>query len=123
MILCGIFACNNEEKEIIIPNNILSKEQYKKVLIDFALAESASNLNIKNATGMKIDSIYAFNPLKENNVSKQKYDSTLMFYSKNPKLFKEIHDEILLTLSGMQDARKNSGIKKDSLKKDTLDSH
>ena len=118
--MCGALACNNQEKEIIIPANILSKEQYKKLLIDFALAESASNLNIKNATGMKLDSIYAFNPLIENNVTKATYDSTVVFYSKNPKLFKEIHDDILITLSEMQDVRNRVVAKRDSVTRDTL---
>jgi hypothetical protein len=78
-------------------------------------------------SGLKFDSAYAFNPLKENNIDQAKYDSSISFYSKHPKLYKKIFEEVLTTLSKMQAARaakKDSTVKKDSvlkvLKKDSL---
>jgi hypothetical protein len=41
-------------------DNILNKELFSKVLVEFALAESAANLNIKGVSVQKIDSVYAF---------------------------------------------------------------
>ncbi len=107
------FACGNgDEQEISIPPYVLSEEKYIKLLVDFSLAESAGNLNIKNYTGTKFDSAYAFNPLKENNVSQSLYDSTLSFYSKHPKLYKKMCEEVLVILSKMQITRET--VKKDS---------
>lgn len=100
-----VFACS-EDKTVFIPENILSKEEYAKVLTDLSLAESAANLNIKNVRIDKIDSAYAFDPLKENGVSKSKYDSTALFYAEHPDLYNEVYDQVLTKLSEMQSAKK-----------------
>ncbi|MCW3077381.1 MAG: hypothetical protein JWO32_1990 [Bacteroidetes bacterium] len=114
LLVAGMFSCSNEE-EIKIPENILSKEQYTRVLTDLALAESAANLNIKNVRIEKTDSTYAFDPLKENNISKARYDSSALYYAEHPELYKEVYDEVLKRLSEMQSKRK--GVLTDSLKK------
>ena len=95
MLSCG----NNEDKDFIVPPYVLSEEQYVKLLVDLSLAESASNLNIKNYSGTKYDSAYLFNPVKENGISQQAYDSTLKFYSRHPEQYKKIQDEVLNRLS------------------------
>lgn len=100
-----IISCS-EDKTVSIPENILSKEEYAKVLTDLSLAESAANLNIKNVRIDKIDSTYAFDPLKENGVSRSKYDSTALFYAEHPDLYNEVYDEVLTKLSEMQSAKK-----------------
>jgi len=116
-----IISCGQiEEESDVIPDTVLDKEKFIQVLLDFSLAESATNLNIKNLSGSKFDSAYAFNPLKENNISRALYDSSLSFYSRNPKLFKKIYEEVLVRLSNMQvqrEAKKDSIVKRDSLAK------
>lgn len=114
LIFAGIVSCSSEE-EIKIPANILSKEEYTRVLTDLALAESAANLNIKNVKMEKTDSTYAFDPLMENKISKAKYDSSSLYYAEHPELYKEVYDEVLKRLSEMQSKRK--GVLRDSLKK------
>ena len=71
-------------------------------MVDFSLAESASNLNVKNLPAEKMDSAYAFDPLEENNVSRSQYDSAVSFYSKHPSIYKKIYENVLATLSKMQ---------------------
>ena len=97
----------NEHSEI--PTMVLNEEKFTQLLVDFALAESASNLNIKNVSAQKMDSVYAFNPLTENKVTKATYDSTISFYSKHPALYKKIYENVLTKLSKMQ-------VKKDSVR-------
>lgn len=111
-----LVACSkNEEKEVEIPAGIMSEDSFAKVLTDFALAESAANLNVKNVVGQKIDSTYAFDPLKENKISQGKYDSTVSFYVSQPKLYKKVYENVLVRLSEMQanrnDTLKGSGLK------------
>ncbi len=130
LFFCGIIllACKGgEEDTLSVPDNVLSEEKYIKLLVDFSLAESAGNLNVKNLSGLKFDSAYAFNPLKENNVSQAQYDTTVAFYSKHPKQYKKIFEEVLTALSKMQATRnavkKDTVAKKDStltIKKDSL---
>ena len=99
--------------EVKIPANILNEETFTKVLVDFALAESAANLNVKNVSVQKLDTTYAFNPLKENHITQSKYDSTILFYSHNTKLYKKIYENVLAALSEIQ-------TKRDTLKKDSV---
>jgi hypothetical protein len=122
-ILSMVFtACNNEDSTTP-PNNIIPQEKFTKLITDFLLAESATNLNIKQVDITKFDSTYTFNPLKENNISKAQYDSTLFFYSKHPDLYKEIYDGVLQLLSDMQIKQKaktiSDSLKSDKIKKDT----
>lgn len=111
-----IFACGkNEEKTVEMPPGIMTEDTFAKVLTDFALAESAANLNVKNVVGQKIDSTYAFDPLKENRISQGKYDSTVAFYVSQPQLYKKVYENVLVRLSELQ-ANRNSTPKDSVLK-------
>lgn len=107
-VSCGV--SENEEK-VQIAANILNEERFTELLVDFSLAESAANINIKGVPVIKLDSVYAFNPLEENNVRKSQYDSTLVFYAKNAKLYKKIYENVLERLTQIQLER---AAKKDS---------
>ena len=99
-------SCNQTKTEIKIPANVLDKERFSKLICDFTLAEAAASINIKNAIGNKSDSVYSFNPLFDNGIDRKTFDTTVYFYSHNPKLFKEVYELSLEKLSRLQDARK-----------------
>ena len=101
-----LVSCSGTEKEIAIPENVLDKEKFSEVIVDFTLAESASGINILNLQGAKGDTVYAFNPLVDNNVKRETFDTTLYFYSHNPKLFKDVYELALEKLSKLQASRK-----------------
>jgi hypothetical protein len=105
---CG----SGSEEDIDVPTGVLNEETFTKVLVDFSLAESASNLNVKNVSGEKMDSTYAFDPLKENKISKAEYDSAISFYSKHPALYKKVYENVLTTLSKLQ-IKKDTSVKVD----------
>jgi len=119
LTLCiGLFVCscgNSAEKKVEIPNGILNEEMFCQVLTDFALAESAANINIKGVSPLKTDSVYAFDPLSQNNVRASQYDSTIQFYTKNPELFKLVYEKVLVRLS--ERLAERNKIKSDSLSK------
>ncbi len=95
-------ACTPGEENVKIPSDVLSEEQFIKVLTDCYLAEGAAGINVKNVTGQKFDSAYIFNPLKDNQISKPLFDSSISFYTKHPKLLKKIYEKILDRLSQIQ---------------------
>ncbi|MBL7912663.1 MAG: DUF4296 domain-containing protein [Bacteroidia bacterium] len=114
LTLFFVFACGqSEEDKNTIPDNILNEETFTKVLLDFALAESASNINVKNVPSERLDSTYAFDPLVENKVTRAQYDSAIVFYSKHPGLYKKVYENVLTSLSKMQ-------VKKDTAKVDQV---
>lgn len=101
------FSCSEkQEVVVVVPENVLDKEKFSDLICDFTLAETAANINIKKVDGQKFDSVYAFNPLLEHNISKNTFDTTIYFYSHNPTLFKEVYELSLEKLSKMQDSRK-----------------
>jgi hypothetical protein len=110
----SFFSCS-DDNEVKIPSGVLDKEEYVSVLTDLALAESAANLNVKNVRIEKLDSTYAFDPLKEHHISSEKYNATARFYAEHPDLYKEVYEEVLKRLSELESGRK--GTVKDSLKK------
>jgi hypothetical protein len=116
----SIFSCGRkqEEEDSVIPSYVLDQKQYVKLLVDMALSEAASNVNIKGVATQKYDSVYKFDPLKENKITKAKYDSTLAFYSRHPKMFKDLYDEVLTELSEMKSKREQE--KKDTVIKDKV---
>lgn len=112
-LLTVMISCSKNEEEAEIPSTILSEEKFTKLIVDFALAESTSNINVKNLPADKMDSLYNFDPLIDNNVSKSQYDSTIAFYSKHPGLYKKVYENVLVELSKMQ-------VKKDSVTTDPV---
>lgn len=98
-----------------IPANVLSEKEFAKVLTDFALAESAANLNVKNVPNQRLDTVYAFDPLKDNHLSKARYDSTVLFYAAHTDLYKKVYENVLTNLSNLQTQRDSISPPKDSL--------
>ena len=96
------FSCETKETDIEIPPNVLSEDKLVKVLTDCYLGEGASGINVKNVTGEKFDSAYLFNPLNDNQISRELFDSSISFYSKHPKALKIIYDRVLDRMSQMQ---------------------
>jgi len=88
-------SCSVKNDDVIIPETILSKEETIKIITDCYLAEGASGINIKTVSGQSIDSVYLFNPLKGNNCTKEKFDSSILFYSKHPLILKKIYNDVL----------------------------
>lgn len=107
LVLCSIFlyACHFEKKDEGIPKGILSIDAISEVLFEFSLAESAANLNIKNVAQSKLDSAYAFNPLKENHIRLSQFDSSISFYCHHSDLYKKVYERVLDKLQAFESSR------------------
>lgn len=99
-----LFSC--KQKTVKAPDYVLDKDAFSNVIVDFTLAESAANSNVLNVTGLKGDTVYAFNPLLDNNITREKFDTSLYYYSHHPAQFKEVYDLALEKLSRLQSSRK-----------------
>ena len=95
-----LFSCApKNDAEEVVPETLLTEEQLVNVLTDAYLAEGASGINVKNVPGEKFDSVYIFNPLKDNNIDKIKFDSTMAYFTRHPKKLKVIYDKVLEKMS------------------------
>lgn len=108
-------TCESGDETATIPPGILSEEEFARVLTDFSLAEGAANMNVKNLPIQHLDSAYAFDPLKDNNIRQGQYDSTIKHYSTQPELYKRVYEKVLQNLTELEAAR--NAIKKDSASK------
>lgn len=104
LVAAVLFSCKPKEEDTRPPANILTEEQLTIVLVDAYLAEGASGINVKNVTGEKFDSVYSFNPAKDNNIDKAIFDSSIAFYSKHPETLNRIYENVLERLSKKQAA-------------------
>jgi hypothetical protein len=98
LVLC--VSCRPaKEEDDVPPAYVLEEPVFIKVLTDCYLGEGAAGINVKNVTGEKFDSAYIFNPFKDNNISKQQFDTTIAWYSSHPKRLKEVYNKLLENLS------------------------
>jgi hypothetical protein len=104
-----LIACGNpNDEEVIPPPSLLSRDQFTDVLVDYALAESVSNLNLKSVTPIQFDTVYAFNPIRARNIRKSQFDSTVLFYSAHPRAYRHVYDTVLSRLNTLRLAREKS---------------
>lgn len=98
LVLCASCGVRDEENEPE-PDYILKEEVFIDMLTDCYLGEGAAGINVKNVTGVRFDSAYLFNPFKDRQVSRQQFDTTIVWYSRHPKKLKEVYDKLLENLS------------------------
>jgi hypothetical protein len=101
----GFLSSCSDKDEIVIPSYVLSQEKMEKILVDFSLAESAAAININNVLPQHYDSAYAFDVLKENQVSKNDYDTSIYFYSRHPDLYKQLYEAVLERIAVLETKR------------------
>lgn len=103
IILLGLISfssCKPDSDETMtVPDFVLSQDKMAETMTNFYLAESAASINVLNVPGNKFDSVYVINPIKNTDVSKSQFDSSLAFYSRHPKTFKKIMDQVLENMS------------------------
>ena len=103
VLALSLVSCTDQgKKEVTIPKGIIDEAQFTSLMVDFSLAESAVNMNIRNVALSKSDSVYAFNPLKEHGIRKAQYDSSVTFYTRHPQLYKRIYDNVMARLIEMK---------------------
>jgi len=98
LVLCASCAPKDEEN-VPTPDYILKEDEFIAMLTDCYLGEGAAGINVRNVTGVRFDSAYLFNPFKDRGISRQQFDTTIVWYSQHPKKLKEVYDKLLENLS------------------------
>lgn len=94
--------CKQSSESADRPLNLIPEEAFVSLLVDLSISESAANINIKQVSNLKLDSVYAFNPLKERQIRKSQYDSTLAYYSEHIPEYKAVYESVLERISALQ---------------------
>ena len=99
-----LFACS-DDKKIVIPENVLTQEEMAKVMTEVHLLEASMNLNISSAIakdGPPDLKETTLELLKEEGVSREKYETSFLFYTEHPDLLSDIYQLVLNNLSQLQ---------------------
>ncbi|MBL7902290.1 MAG: DUF4296 domain-containing protein [Bacteroidia bacterium] len=94
--------CKQGSEQADRPLNLIPEEEFVSLLVDLSISESAANINIKQVSNLILDSVYAFNPLKERKIRKSQYDSTLAYYSEHIPEYKAVYESVLESISALQ---------------------
>lgn len=105
LVACLLSTCRVGGDDYNRPQNIINEGKFTLILSEVYMAESISGLNIKNVQGQQFDTVYAFNPFKDHNVTRASFDSSLVFYSKHPTKFKELLDKAIEKITQNQAMR------------------
>lgn len=109
VLCCWLASCSeNATNSLTKPSNILPEDTFVAVLVDYSIAESITNLNIKSVQPAKFDSVYAFNPLKLRHIRKSQFDSTIYYYAARPAQYRIIYDTVLSHLNTLRLARQKT---------------
>ena len=116
LILIGLFtACNNRPKEV------LSDEKMEAIMVDLFLFEGAAT--VKNIpVGDTLKTNYYNQLLQKHGVTLAQYDSSLVWYLKNPKLYVALHERVLVRLDNLEKDIKEGKYIRPIAPNDSLDS-
>lgn len=103
-----LIACGGDNQTEKTPETILSEEEMIAILTDINIMEAAINLKIRDE-GVKAaqDSSLYFNIYEAHQITKEKFDESMKYYSAQPNVFSNIYAEVLNELSRRQAAAAN----------------
>lgn len=101
LLILFLSACQNSENRV--PEGVLSKSKMIEVLTEVYILEASINHeNISVGIKNQYNSVHYDELFKRLEVNKVSFDTSLVFYKKDLKIFKEIHDSIYNNLEQMK---------------------
>ena len=98
--LALLFACS--KKQITVPEDVIQKKDMQELLTDIHLAQSAATNSILSDSSIYSSSEYMNYVFKTHNVSREKFLSSMKFYTENPEVLEEVYDSVITELSRIQ---------------------
>jgi hypothetical protein len=101
LVLVSLAACkDSKSSKYIIP-----PEKMVPVLMDMHLTYALQSSSELRKLAREVDSVdvysYVFN---KHNISRIRFDSTIAWYSRNPELFTDIYDQVIMQLTQLKDS-------------------
>ena len=124
LMIVFVFSCGDDEKSIVIPSDIMNKDDFSSLITDVLILEGYNSRVARlDTTGIKMS--YLYNDLFDDyNISKAEFDKSYNFYSEHPELMKEIFElsekKFKLKEDQVTRDRKDSNGKKKKKKKPNL---
>lgn len=100
ILLFALISCS--EEKTIIPHGVLNQQKMTKILAEIHLAQSALNIKSHTDTTSYHMSDYTAFILKQHQVSRTDFLTSLKFYSENPEILKQVYDSVITSLTKME---------------------
>jgi len=101
ILLMAFNAC--ETKKSITGKEYIEREVLVNLLVDIHLADGVTN-DRKFNRKYDVDSIDVLTPILEKyHVSREKFDTTMYVYTRNPELLDQVYNDVLIKLNVMLD--------------------
>lgn len=114
-----INACQDSDTQAV--EGVLSKSDMIKALTELHLLEASINHeNTTNRIKNKYNDIHFRELFERLEITKATFDSSLMFYKKDLKLFKEIYDSIYHNLEVMKIDLEETKLKLEAVENDSI---
>jgi len=97
LLFVFLFACliSCSKKHVRVPNDVIPKEEMKSILLDEQLAQAAvGNYQYNDSLKYTMNDFTNY-VLQKHGVSREKFISSMKFYSSHPDLLKEIYQQVL----------------------------
>jgi hypothetical protein len=95
-------SCALEPKETEAPKDLIPQDSMILLVHDLAILEShIQQKYIQLERYAKIMRMSGDSLLSKNNISRQRYESSLLYYSKSPEILNAIYDSVLVRLKGV----------------------
>ncbi|MEK6615340.1 MAG: DUF4296 domain-containing protein [Bacteroidota bacterium] len=103
-ILVLLFSCgSSQEKQIVIPSDVLPKEKMAEVIMDIHIAEAEADIiKLSDSSATDLDVSLGQKIFEKNKITKEQYEKSLSFYIDHPELLNEVYEKALNELSKMQ---------------------
>lgn len=96
-----LLSCQQDKPQ----KDVLEKEELVPLLVDLHLLNAIESSVEYRKIAMDVDSIDSYSYIFEKHgTTKAEFDSSLAWYSRHPKLFTEIYDEVIMNLTRLQDS-------------------
>jgi hypothetical protein len=100
-LLITFTAC--QSRKSITGKEFVDREVLVNMLVDIHLADGVTN-DRKFNRRFDVDSIDVLSPILEKyNVSREKFDTTMYVYTRNPELLDQVYNDVLIKLNVMLD--------------------
>lgn len=103
IIILFFSSCSLEQKEISIPDYVISQDSMVHILVDVHIQEAMMNQYSQEGRHMKMNPVKQYQLIFDKyKISKERYDSSYQFYLDNPSLMNKIYENVVIELSKKQ---------------------
>jgi hypothetical protein len=96
-------SCSLEQKEISIPDYVITQDSMVQILTDVYIQETMINLYNQQGQHMKMNPVKQYQLIFDKyKITKERYDTSYQFYLDNPVLLNKIYESVVVELTKKQ---------------------